>query len=95
MGWGMRAAHRRHDILCDPAMQGKHHLNIDPPFDWNKYGIKPLFNHESPDAIENVEAREAYKKALAEHQKLLMREGKEEEMTTEAEYCARVARRVL
>lgn len=81
--------------LCDPAMQDKLNLRVDPPFDWNKYGIKPLFNGESPDAIEHVEAREAYKKALAEHQKLRVRAHEEYVKTSEAEYCARVGRDVL
>lgn len=81
--------------LCDPAMQDKLNLRVDPPFDWNKYGIKPLFNGESPDAIEHVEARKAYKNALAEHQKLRARAHEEYLKTHEAEYCAGVARGVL
>ncbi len=81
--------------LCDPSMQDKLNLRIDPPFDWKKYGIRPLFNGVSPDNIENLEARDAYKKALAEHQKLLVRADEEYVKTHEAEYCAGVARGVL
>lgn len=82
--------------LCDPTTLDKQQwLRVDPPFDWNKYGIKPLFNGVSPDAIENDVAREAYKKALAEHQKLRARVHEEDVKATEADYCARVARDVL
>ena len=82
--------------LCDPTTLDKQQwLRVDPPFDWNKYGIKPLFNGVSPDAIENDEAREAYKKALAEHQKLRARVHEEDVKATEADYCSRVARDVL
>jgi len=80
---------------CDPSLHSAFGIGPEPPFDWQKYGIRPLFNGVSPDAIEDSVAREAYKSALADHRKLMVRLSAERQKLEEADYCARAAFRVV
>lgn len=80
---------------CDPSLHAFFDIGSEPGFDWQKYRIKPIFSGESPDAIENAQARDAYKKALAQHKELLVRVSKEKLKLQESDYCAGVAARVF
>jgi len=80
---------------CDSSLHPFLGIGPSPNFDWQKYGIKPLFSGVSPDTIEHPEAKAAYKKALAEHQALLVRVSNERSKLEEGESCARVSVRVL
>lgn len=80
---------------CDPSLHSSFDIGPEPPFDWKTYGIKPLFNGEPPESIENQAAREAYKIALADHRKLLVRVSTERHKIEEGDYCARTAFRVV
>lgn len=80
---------------CDPSLHSSFDIGPEPPFDWKTYGIKPLFNGEPPEAIENPVAREAYKIALADHRKLMVRVSTERHKLEEGDYCARTAFRVV
>jgi hypothetical protein len=80
---------------CDTTVHGSLEITRHPPFDWSKYGLKPPFGRENPDAIAHPEAREAYRKVLAAHDALALRVVAEREKLTEADYCLGVVRRVV
>jgi hypothetical protein len=80
---------------CDPSLHSSFDIGPEPPFDWQKYGIKPLFNGVSPESIEDPVAREAYKIALSDHRKLMVRVSTERQKLEEGDYCARAAFRVV
>jgi hypothetical protein len=67
-----------------------------PDFDATKFGEKPIFLGSDPTKyFTNPEATEAYKQALATHEKLLTRVSTEMHKLEEGDYCARVAFRVI
>lgn len=80
---------------CDPSLHSSFDIGPEPPFDWQKYGVKPLFNGVSPETIEDPVAREAYKNALSDHRKLMVRVSAERQKLEEGDYCARAAFRVV
>jgi hypothetical protein len=79
---------------CDPSLHSVR-IGPEPPFDWRKYGIRPLFNGVSAEAIEDPVAREAYKSALSDHRKLMVRVAAERQKLEEGDYCASAAFRIV
>lgn len=66
-----------------------------PDFDATKYGSKPLFAGTDPRSIKDPILREAYEKALADHEVLLGKVVAEKYKMQEGDYCAEVAARTL